>query len=91
MIEELQSGDALQFREQKFGEKTKLVFWADINGKTQRVACSSDDYYERFCAQKKKGYLPVEARVQFVVSWWDQNAQEECYIVLPILRLRKKK
>lgn len=90
LIEELQSGDVLQFREQKFGEKTKLVFLADINGKTQRVACSSDDYYERFCEQKRKGYLPVEARVQFVVSWWDQNTQEECYIVLPILRLRKK-
>lgn len=41
----------------------------------QRVVCCSKRYYEDICKQNKKGYVPCEAKVQFVVSWWDKEKQ----------------
>lgn len=91
LMEELQSGDTLKFSEEQYKGNGKIFFSAKIQGKWQRVACCSKSYYEMLCKQKQRGYYPCEAKVQFVVSWWDKDKEEECYIVLPVLRLRKKR
>ncbi|MBQ6887823.1 MAG: RecQ family ATP-dependent DNA helicase [Lachnospiraceae bacterium] len=91
LMEELQSGDMLQVRGEKFNGGNRLTFWANIQGQWQRVACCSKKYYETICKQNEKGYVPCEAKVQFVVSWWDKESEEEYYIVLPILRLKKRR
>lgn len=91
LMEEVQSGDMLQVRVEKINGNDRLTFWANIQGRLQRVACCSKKYYEDICKQNKKGYVPCEAKVQFVVSWWDKEKEEEYYIVLPILRLKKRK
>ncbi len=90
LIEELQSGDTLRFSEMQIGGESRLVFEARIQGRWERVACASKDYYKYILGQREKGYVPCEAKVQFVVSWWDKDKEREYDVILPVLRMRKK-
>ncbi|MBQ6696947.1 MAG: RecQ family ATP-dependent DNA helicase [Lachnospiraceae bacterium] len=90
LIEELQSGDKLQICEVHFGEQKALCFQAKIQGQWQRVACSSKSFYKTLCKHMEKGYVPYEASVQFVVSWWNKEKEQEYDIVLPLLKLKKR-
>ncbi len=91
LSEELQSGDSLYFEMTKLGEQKRLVFTARIQGKVQQVACSSKSFYNTLCKHMEKGYEPCSAKVQYVVSWWKKEEEKEYDIVLPILKLKRKK
>jgi hypothetical protein len=65
-----------------------MVFSAKLRGEWREVACSSKAKYDKITKQKEKGYVPSEAKVQFVVSWRNEE-NEERPIVLPILRMKK--
>ncbi len=90
LTEELQSGDALRMREVPIAGSMRMVFEANIQGRWENVACSSKKCYESICKQKERGYVPCEATVQFVVSWWDKDKEVEYDVILPMLRMRKK-
>jgi len=34
--------------------------------------------------------VPEEAKVQFVVNWWDKDSKEQYAVVLPVLRMKKR-
>uniref|UniRef100_UPI00405728A7 RecQ family ATP-dependent DNA helicase n=1 Tax=Acetatifactor sp. TaxID=1872090 RepID=UPI00405728A7 len=89
LIEELQSGDVLKFSETQIAGFPRILFEARIQGKWEKVACSSKNYYKNILKQKEKGYVACEAKVQFVVSWWDKDG-EEWDVILPVLRMKRK-
>ena len=61
------------------------LFFTDMQGK--KVACASMKFLERMEAQRKKGYQPEKAVVNFVV-WWKKD-DEERRVVLPRLVLKR--
>ena len=89
IIDALQSGDELQVIEESYSNGGKLYFAVKYNGTLRRVACSSKDFYGEVKKHKAKGYVPCQAKVLFVVKWWDKESEQEYSIVLPVLRMRK--
>lgn len=88
IIDTLQSGDELQVYEESY-MNGGLYFAVKYNGTLQRVACSSKKFYEELKKHKAKGYVPCQAKVLFVVKWWDKKSEQEYSIVLPMLRMKK--
>lgn len=91
IIPDLQSGDPLRVKEELQGEGSRLYFEANIQGRWQKAACCSKDFFKTVAAHKQKGYAPIEAQVQFIVSWWDKDEEKAYDILLPVLKMRKKR
>lgn len=89
LMQEVQSGTKLKVKEETLNGIPRLIFQANVRGEWKDVACSSKKCYEMICERRKKGYIPSEAKVQFVVTWRDNEKGEEYYVVLPILRMKK--
>lgn len=91
VIDTMRSGDTLFCRMQKYQNGNgQLFFEVEFQGQRRRVACCSKKFYDKICEQERKGYLPCEAKVMYVVKWEDKNNGEEYSILLPVLKLRRK-
>ena len=88
IIDSLRSGDELQLTEEP--DSKKLYFCVRYNGVVRRVACPSNRFIEELNRQKGKGYVPVFAKVSYVVKWRDKEDGQEYSILLPVIRLKKK-
>lgn len=90
----LRSGEKLQIRWEN-SAIAKIGFYVKINGVMQKIGVSSKKFSEELCKQRKKGYVPCDAKVLFVVKWRSQNTDgedsKECNIVLPLIRFKKNK
>ena len=53
------------------------------------VICFSKAFKNKLLNWKAKGYLPISAHVQFIVSWKGEKDDKESYIILPIIRLKR--
>lgn len=91
LLEELQSGDLLRIGEEKTSKGMRMTFEARIQGRWERVARCSSKGQEDIYNQMDRGYILSEARVQFVVSWRDKDTGKEFDVILPMLRMKKRK
>ncbi|MBD5467376.1 MAG: RecQ family ATP-dependent DNA helicase [Lachnospiraceae bacterium] len=91
-IEYLRSGETLHWREAGDVERPRLYFDRIYNGKAYPVAASSNGFYtNKYEVQRRKGYEIVQVRVLYVVWRHSNNDEKEGYVVLPLIRMRKKK
>lgn len=89
IISGLVAGAELGVTEYFYNGQYKIYFTVEHNGKNRRVAACSKDFGRRIKLQKEKGYVPISAKINYVVKWWNKDDEKEYNIILPIIRLRK--
>ncbi len=63
--------------------------YAEINGRSVRVAKFSGDFQKKIDRLYDKGYRPYSANVSFVVAWKGKNDQKETAVLLPNINLKR--
>ena len=90
VISSLRSGDELQIIEQKYETSSAFYFVYHSFGRDIKVAKGSKKFYGKVCEQRKHGYEPYLARVQYVAIWRDKEEKKEHNILLPIVCFRRR-
>lgn len=90
-IAALRAGDSLAVKANGQGKYFRVNFYAAYDGKEQQVAMCSGNFADKLQKQYQKGYVLHSARVNYVVRWWNKEEEKEYTIVLPVIRLRKRK
>ncbi len=63
--------------------------WIRANSRLVPVACFSKAFKDKLSRWAAKGYFPVSATIRFVVAWKGENDENETFIVLPAVKLKK--
>ena len=80
-IRKLRSGMPLTIRNEQL--------YADLGSGPYAVARFSSAFRERLARWASIGYVPVAAQVQFIVAWRKEGAEEDAFILLPQMTLKK--
>ena len=60
----------------------------EANGKRMAVCQFSKQFQEKLSKLQQNGYVPVFAKVRFIVAWRKQTEEQEIPVLLPDLYLR---
>lgn len=91
LIDKLRSGDALKVIEEESSYGKKICFYGTFDGEDKKIAVCSKKGNEAIFNQCDKGYQISMATVSYVVRWKDKESLEEYSIILPIVKLNKRK
>jgi ATP-dependent DNA helicase RecQ len=87
ILSSIKTGDKLQLDEKSFGEDR--VPGLRKEGQGNLLLFSKNFIKERYYPMLQKGYKLTDARVEYIVFWYNKDNDKELKIVLPRLRFKK--
>ncbi|WP_370391079.1 RecQ family ATP-dependent DNA helicase [uncultured Winogradskyella sp.] len=88
ILRNIKTGDKLQKDEMNFGENTAPGLKKSNEGNL--LLFSKKFVEEKYNPMLEKGYELTEARVEYIVFWYDKDDAKEYKIVLPRLKFKKE-
>ena len=71
--------------------KEDNAFYAEMGGAEIKIGYFSNAFREKLARLRAKGFVPDSAKIRFIVLWKGEGDAEEIPIVLPDVRLKKKR
>lgn len=87
ILSSIKTGDKLQLDEKSFGEDRVPGLRKEEKGNL--LLFSKNFIKERYNPMLLRGYKLTDARVEYIVFWYDKDNDKELKIVLPRLRFKK--
>jgi ATP-dependent DNA helicase RecQ len=87
-LKNIKTGDKLQYDVMKFEDSSASGLKKNDQGNL--LLFSRNFVNEKFNPMLEKGYKVTEARVEYIVFWYDKDEAKEFKIVLPRLRFSKQ-
>ena len=83
-IQHLIAGDDLIIKDDN-------AFYAELGGKEIKIGYFSNAFREKLARLRVKGFVPDSAKIRFIVLWKGEEDTEEIPIVLPDVKIKKKR